>query len=257
MTASERGVGTVIIVPTYNERENIGLIIPAIRVSVPEATVLIVDDASPDGTGQLADEMAQGDASIQVLHRASKSGLGDAYLAAFEWALAHDFDVIVEMDADGSHPASALPALIAAVRPDTPFDLSIGSRWVAGGSVVNWSFHRRLLSRGGNAYARIMLGLTIKDATAGFRAFTSAALSAIHLENVESHGYCFQIDMTRRVRDYGFEETEIPIEFREREHGESKMHSSIVREAMSKVTVWGLQRIFSRRRPTARTNATA
>jgi len=248
----ERGSTAVIIVPTYNEIENLDLIVPAIRAQVPEAQVLIVDDSSPDGTGDRADAMAQSDAQIAVLHRSEKSGLGDAYLAGFEWALARRFDVVVEMDADGSHPASALPALIAAVRPGTGFGLAIGSRWVPGGSVVNWPLGRTLLSRGGNTYARIMLGLTVKDATAGFRAFSATALRTIHLENVESHGYCFQIDMTRRVRDYGFAETEIPIEFREREFGESKMHSSIVREAMTRVTVWGFQRMFTRRSRTVR-----
>jgi len=242
----ETGERTVVIVPTYNEIENLPLIVPAIRQAVPAAQILIVDDGSPDGTGALADALAQTDQKIQVLHRADKSGLGDAYLAGFEWAMATDFDVIVEMDADGSHPADALPALIAAVRPGSGFGLSIGSRWVAGGRVINWSRWRELLSRGGNLYARMTLGLSVKDATAGFRAFTSEALRSIHLENVESHGYCFQIDMTRRVRDAGFAETEIPITFREREHGESKMSGSIVREAMSKVTVWGLARLFRR-----------
>jgi dolichol-phosphate mannosyltransferase len=242
----ESGLGAVIIVPTYNELENLPLIVPAIREHVRDAHVLIVDDSSPDGTGQRADEMAALDAHIFVLHRTTKSGLGDAYLAAFEWALARDYNVIVEMDADGSHPADALPALIAAVRPGSRYGLSIGSRWSTGGSVVNWPWHREVLSRGGNMYARIMLGLSVKDATAGFRAFASDTLRNIHLENVESHGYCFQIDMTRRVRDAGYEETEVPIVFREREHGESKMSGSIVREAMGKVTRWGIARLFGR-----------
>jgi dolichol-phosphate mannosyltransferase len=242
----EDGVGAVIIVPTYNEVENLPLIVPAIRRHVPGAHILIVDDSSPDGTGALAEQFADLDEHILVLHRTVKSGLGDAYLAAFEWALARDYSVIVEMDADGSHPADALPALIAAVRPGSRYGLSIGSRWAAGGSVINWPWHRELLSRGGNIYARFMLGLTVKDATAGFRAFSADALRNSHLENVESHGYCFQIDMTRRVRNAGYEETEVPIVFREREHGESKMSGSIVREAMGKVTVWGFARLFGR-----------
>lgn len=241
----ENGLGAVIIVPTYNEAENLPLIVPAIRECVSDAHILIVDDASPDGTGAVADGLAAADPHIFVLHRTSKSGLGDAYLAAFDWALAREYSVVVEMDADGSHPADALPALIAAVRPGSRYALSIGSRWTAGGSVINWPWHREVLSRGGNFYARLMLGLTVKDATAGFRAFAVNALRNIHLENVESHGYCFQIDMTRRVRDAGFEETEVPIVFREREHGESKMSRSIVREAMGKVTVWGLARLIS------------
>lgn len=249
MTSGEAGRAAVVIVPTYNEIDNLDRVITAIRSHVPDAQILVVDDSSPDGTGERADHMARADDHIAVLHRSTKTGLGDAYLAGFEWALERDFEIVVEMDADGSHPAGALPALIAAVRPGSGFGLAIGSRWVPGGSVVNWPLRRRLLSRGGNAYARFMLGLTVKDATAGFRAFNSTALRTIHLENVESHGYCFQIDMTRRVRDHGFAETEIPIEFREREHGTSKMHSSIVREAMTKVTVWGFARLFARRRP--------
>ena len=242
----ESGVGAVIIVPTFNELENLPLIVPAIRSSVPDAHILVVDDASPDGTGALADQMAVADQQVLVLHRTQKSGLGDAYLAAFEWALARDYDVIIEMDADGSHPANVLPQLIAAVRPGSGYGLSIGSRWVTGGSVVNWPWHRELLSRGGNIYARIMLGLSVKDATAGFRAFAADTLRNIHLENVESHGYCFQIDMTRRVRNAGFEKTEVPIVFREREFGESKMSGSIVLEALSKVTLWGFARLFGR-----------
>jgi dolichol-phosphate mannosyltransferase len=244
----ESGFGAVIIVPTYNEIENLPLIVPAIRQATPDAHVLIVDDSSPDGTGALADALARADEHIFVLHRNAKSGLGDAYLAAFEWALARNYSVVVEMDADGSHPADALAALIAAVRPGSRYGLSIGSRWVAGGSVINWPWHREVLSRGGNIYARIMLGLSVKDATAGFRAFSADTLRNIHLEDVESHGYCFQIDMTRRVRNAGYEETEVPIVFREREHGESKMSGSIVREAMGKVTLWGFARLFGRGR---------
>lgn len=244
----ESGEGAVVIVPTYNELENLPLIVPAIRASIPDAHILIVDDASPDGTGAVADALAAADSHVLVLHRIAKSGLGDAYLAAFEWALDRDYSVVVEMDADGSHPADALPALIAAVRPGSRYGLSIGSRWAAGGSVINWPWHREVLSRGGNVYARFMLGLSVKDATAGFRAFSADTLRNIHLEDVESHGYCFQIDMTRRVRNAGYEETEVPIVFREREHGESKMSGSIVREAMGKVTVWGFARLFGRAR---------
>lgn len=241
------GQGAVIIVPTYNELQNLPVVVEAIHAATPDAEILIVDDSSPDGTGDLADTIAHDDSRVQVLHRAVKSGLGDAYLEAFDWSLARDYEVIVEMDADGSHPASALPAMIAAVRNGSHTGLAIGSRWVAGGSVVNWPLRRKILSRGGNVYARLMLGLTVKDATAGFRAFNANALRNIHLENVESHGYCFQIDMTRRVRDAGYREVEIPIEFREREHGDSKMTGSIVREAMGKVTVWGWQRLTRRR----------
>lgn len=242
----ESGSSALVIVPTFNEIDNLPLIVPAIRASIPDAHILVVDDGSPDGTGALADTLAATDNHVFVLHRSVKSGLGDAYLAGFEWALARSYEVVVEMDADGSHPADALPALIAAVRPGSGWGMSIGSRWVAGGSVIDWPWHRELLSRAGNAYARVMLGLSVKDATAGFRAFGPGVLASIHLENVESHGYCFQIDMTRRVRNAGYLETEVPIVFREREHGESKMSGSIVREAMGRVTVWGLARLFRR-----------
>jgi len=242
----ETGAGALIIVPTYNELENLPRVIAAIQQTAPEADILIVDDASPDGTGALADEFSQTNERIHVLHRAVKNGLGDAYLEAFAWGLARPYEVLVEMDADGSHPASALPALIHAVREVQPYRLAIGSRWVRGGSVVNWPWNRKALSRGGNIYARVMLGLPVKDATAGFRAFTANALRGIHLDDVKSHGYCFQIDMTRRMRDAGFAEVEVPIEFREREFGESKMDGSIVREAMGNVTVWGFKRLFRR-----------
>jgi dolichol-phosphate mannosyltransferase len=196
--------------------------------------------------------MAQTDAQLHVLHRTVKNGLGDAYIAGFTWGLDHGFDILVEMDADGSHPAESLETLISSVSPvagsslaDTP-GLAIGSRWTPGGTVVNWPWHRLVLSRGGNTYARVMLGLAVQDATAGFRAFRSDVLRAIHFEDVNSHGYCFQIDMTLRVSDAGFTIVEVPIEFREREIGESKMSQAIVVEAMSKVTVWGIQRRWRR-----------
>jgi dolichol-phosphate mannosyltransferase len=180
---------------------------------------------------------------VQVLHRHQKSGLGDAYLEAFAWALERPYNVVVEMDADGSHPADRLPALIAAVRPGGA-DLSIGSRWVSGGAVVNWPRARRFISRGGNLYVQMLLGVRVKDATAGFRAFRAETLRAIELDNVASHGYCFQIDLTRRVDERKLRITEVPIEFRERELGQSKMSSSIVMEAMGRVTIWGLERLW-------------
>lgn len=242
MTA-ERGADTLIVIPTYNEAETLGTTIDRVRQAAPRADVLIVDDSSPDGTGDIADARAAADPRVQVMHRRQKSGLGDAYLEAFAWALERPFDIVVEMDADGSHPADQLPALIAAVRPGGA-DLSIGSRWVTGGSVVNWPRARRFISRGGNLYAQLLLGVRVKDATAGFRAFRADTLRAIDLDNVASHGYCFQIDLTRRVYARGLSITEVPIEFRERELGQSKMSSSIVVEAMGRVTVWGLQRLW-------------
>ena len=240
---TERGAGTLVVIPTFNEAETVATIVDRVRAAVTRADVLIVDDSSPDGTGDIADALAATDPRVQVLHRRKKSGLGDAYLAAFAWALERPYDIVVEMDADGSHPADKLPALIAAVRPGGA-DLSIGSRWVAGGSVVDWPRARRWISRGGNVYAQLLLGVHVRDATAGFRAFRADTLRAIELDNVASHGYCFQIDLTRRVHDRGLRITEVPIEFRERELGQSKMSSTIVIEAMSRVTLWGMQRLW-------------
>lgn len=246
---TEKGRDVVVVIPTYNELQSLEHTVARVRKAVPEARVLIVDDASPDGTGKIADSLAALDGHINVLHRESKTGLGDAYLDAFNWALFHGANVVVEIDADGSHPEDCIPLLVEAVRVGGA-DLAIGSRWVHGGSVVNWPWIRRLISRAGNSYARLMLGLRVKDVTAGFRAFRASTLRVIHLEDVASHGYCFQIDLTRRVRDAGLTIVEIPIEFREREVGDSKMTSGIVVEAMRMVTAWGWERLWSRfRRP--------
>ena len=240
----------LVLIPTYNELGNLPIIVSKVRRAVPSADILIIDDGSPDGTGQLADEMVRADSHLHVIHRTVKSGLGDAYIAGFTWGLDHGYDILVEMDADGSHPAESLASLIASVTPagsaslaQTP-GLAIGSRWTEGGSVVNWPLHRLILSRGGNTYARTMLGLDVKDATAGFRAFRADVLRTIHFEDVHSHGYCFQIDMTLRVSDAGYTIVEVPIEFRERTLGESKMSQAIVLEAMAKVTAWGVQRAW-------------
>lgn len=234
----------LVIVPTYNERDNIGATVAAILESAADAAVLIVDDSSPDGTGAIADELAAVDDRISVLHRAEKDGLGAAYVAGFAWALARSYEVIIEMDADGSHPASALPRLIAAVETDGT-GLAIGSRWVPGGRIVNWPRSRESISRLGNFYARTMLRMPVRDVTAGFRAFRAETLHAIHSETLHSRGYCFQIETTLRVHDAGIGIVEIPIEFREREFGESKMSTGIVVEAMLKVTQWGLARLVS------------
>ncbi len=251
-------MSVVVIIPTYNELETLPEAVKTVRAAVPEANILIVDDNSPDGTGVKADALASVDPFVHVMHRTEKSGLGDAYLAGFAWALEHGFDIIVEMDADGSHPADRLGALIGAVSaPTVPGahypGLAIGSRWVKGGSVLNWPARRLFLSRGANAYARLALGIHVKDSTAGFRAFRAEVLRRIHLEEVSSHGYCFQIDLTLRVLDAGYTVVELPIEFKERETGESKMSKNIVVEAMKNVTVWGWQRRFGKKR-TASTN---
>ena len=249
-------MSTVVIIPTYNELHSLSEAVKAVRSAVPDANILIVDDNSPDGTGATADALARVDPFVHVLHRKEKTGLGDAYLAGFDWALEHGFEIIVEMDADGSHPADRLGALIGAVsEPTVPGahypGLAIGSRWVKGGSVVNWPARRLFLSRGANTYARIALNIDVKDSTAGFRAFRAEVLRGIHLEQVNSHGYCFQIDLTLRVLDAGYTVVELPIEFKERETGESKMSKNIVMEAMKAVTTWGWQRRFGKKTSTA------
>jgi dolichol-phosphate mannosyltransferase len=203
-----------------------------------------VDDNSPDGTGDLADKLAETDPRVQVMHRTDKAGLGKAYIAGFGWALERGYDVIIEMDADGSHQPEHLPSLVAALNGA---DLSIGSRWVPGGKVVNWPKTREALSRAANIYTRIMLGLGVRDATAGFRAYRAATLRTISLDQVESTGYCFQIDLTLRVADAGLRIVEVPITFVEREHGASKMSNSIVMEAFWRVAQWGVARRLGRR----------
>jgi dolichol-phosphate mannosyltransferase len=229
----------VIVMPTYNERQNLESVAGRVRAALPAADLLVVDDNSPDGTGDLADKVAETDPQVQVMHRTDKAGLGKAYIAGFAWALERGYDVIVEMDADGSHQPEHLPSLVAALNGA---DLSIGSRWVPGGKVVNWPRTREALSRAANVYTRIMLGLGVRDATAGFRAYRAATLRTISLDQVESTGYCFQIDLTLRVADAGLRIVEVPITFVEREHGASKMSNSIIMEAFWRVAQWGMAR---------------
>jgi dolichol-phosphate mannosyltransferase len=233
----------VVIIPTYNEIANLDRIVGRLRAAVPSAHVLIADDNSPDGTGERADELAAEDEQIAVLHRPGKQGLGAAYLDGFRWSLEHGFDVIVEMDADGSHQPEQLPRLLTALRGA---DLVLGSRWVPGGSVVNWPTSRKLISRGGTTYARIALGVPLHDITGGYRAFRRTTLEGIGLADVESQGYCFQIDLAYRTVQRGFRVAEVPIEFVERELGTSKMSNRIVVEAFWRVSVWGAQRAARR-----------
>jgi dolichol-phosphate mannosyltransferase len=234
----------LVVMPTYNEIENLEPI--ALRVlATGVADLLVVDDSSPDGTGRLADELAAAHPAsaagpaVHVLHRAGKEGLGVAYLAGFAWAREHGYDAIVEMDADGSHQPEALPEMLRLLEQS---DLVLGSRWVPGGEVRNWPLSREILSRGGNLYARLALGIGVKDATGGFRAYRTTALDRIGLDDVASHGYCFQLDLVWRALQAGLRVTEFPIVFVERTHGESKMSGSIVRESLVKVTAWGLER---------------
>jgi dolichol-phosphate mannosyltransferase len=226
----------LVIIPTYQERENIEQILTRVRTSVPQADVLVVDDGSPDGTGKIADALADEDPAVHVLHRSAKAGLGAAYIAGFSWGLDAGYDVFVEMDADGSHAPEQLPALLAALAEA---DLVLGSRWVPGGAVVNWPRRREVLSRGGNLYARLLLGMPLNDATGGYRAFRRRVLEKIDYASVASEGYCFQIDLAWRAVQAGFRVREIPITFAERERGESKMSGAIVREALLRVTQWG------------------
>jgi dolichol-phosphate mannosyltransferase len=227
-----------VIVPTYNERANLEQIASRLRTAVPDADLLIVDDNSPDGTGEAADKLAAGDARIHVLHRPAKAGLGSAYIAGFRWALERDYGVLVEIDADGSHQPQELPALLAALEAGA--DLVIGSRYVPGGTVLNWPKSREILSRGGNTYARVMLGIKVRDATGGYRAFRATALRQVGLDEVESQGYCFQIDLALRVIRAGLTVVEVPITFVERTQGASKMSRAVVAEALWRVTQWGV-----------------
>ncbi|GII31383.1 polyprenol monophosphomannose synthase [Planotetraspora mira] len=247
----ERTPGRVlVIVPTYNERENLPLIAGRLREALPEVHLLVADDNSPDGTGEIADRLAEQDDHIHVLHRPGKQGLGSAYIAGFRWGLAEGYDVLVEMDADGSHQPEELHKLLNRVARGA--DLAIGSRWVRGGRVVNWPASREILSRGANIYVRRMLGIPVRDATAGFRAYRAATLEKIGIDDVESQGYCFQVDLTLRTVRQGLRVAEVPITFVERTIGTSKMSRAIILEAFWRVAIWGVdglpERLRRRRR---------
>ncbi|UCZ58470.1 polyprenol monophosphomannose synthase [Mycolicibacterium phocaicum] len=242
---------TLVIIPTYNERENLPLIVGRVHAARPDVHVLVVDDDSPDGTGQLADELALADPDrLHVMHRAGKGGLGAAYLAGFAWGLGRGYSVLVEMDADGSHAPEELYRLLDAV--DNGADLAIGSRYVPGGAIRNWPHRRLVLSRTANTYARVLLGVKIHDITAGYRAYRHDVLEKIGLDDVDSKGYCFQIDLTWRAINAGFTVVEVPITFTERELGVSKMSGSNIREAMSQVAKWGIRGRLDRARGVVR-----
>jgi dolichol-phosphate mannosyltransferase len=238
----------LVIVPTYNERDNLDPILDRLAAAVPAADVLVVDDGSPDGTGDLADARAARDERVHVLHREAKSGLGGAYVAGFRWGLERGYDALVEMDADGSHAPEQLPDLLAAL-PGA--DVVLGSRWVEGGAVVDWPRRRELLSRGGNAYARLALGLPVRDATGGFRVYRRDVLAGMGLGDIASQGYCFQVDLVWRAWQAGWRVVEVPIRFVERTAGVSKMDQKIVVEALWRVTVWAVKSRFrpARSRP--------
>ena len=226
-----------VLIPTYNERENLPRIVERVRAAVPDADVVVLDDNSPDGTGDVADELAAVDDHVLVRHRAGKEGLGAAYLDGFAWALEQGYDAIVEMDADGSHRPEHLPRMLEAAADA---DIVIGSRYVRGGRVVNWPANRKAISIAGNAYIRVLLGMPVSDATAGYRVYRAETLRTIGLDDVQSAGYCFQTDLTVRTVRAGLTVVEIPITFIEREIGDSKMDGDVVRESMSRITGWGL-----------------
>ena len=226
------------VVPTYNERDNLAWLVGRLRGAVPDVDVLVVDDGSPDGTGAVADGLAADDPQVLALHRSAKAGLGAAYLHGFRVALEAGYDVVGEMDADGSHQPEQLPLLLAALADA---DLVIGSRWVPGGTVVNWPWTRRMLSLGGNLYARTLLGIPVRDVTAGYRLFRRSALERIDLDTVRSAGYIFQTDLAFRTLRAGLRVVEVPIEFVERVRGESKMSRDVALESLRRITVWGLE----------------
>ena len=233
------GVGRVLVViPTYNEADNIKIIVDRVRGAVPQVDILIADDNSPDGTGRIADGLTAGDERVHVLHRPGKQGLGAAYVAGFGWAREHGYEAVVEMDADGSHAPEELPRLLDAL---SEADAVLGSRYVPGGTVVNWPTSRMLISRGGNLYVRMALGMPFRDATGGYRAYRMPVLDKMEIDSVSSQGYCFQVDLAWRAYRQGFRVTEVPITFADRERGASKMSQSIVREAFWRVTIWGTQ----------------
>lgn len=233
---------TRVLVPTYQELHTLASIVHRIFEHNPDVHVLVIDDNSPDGTGKLADQLTTKYSNLEVLHRESKNGLGAAYIDGFNNSI-NDFDVLVEMDADGSHDPQDLVTILKEI-PN--YDCVLGSRWVPGGKVINWPKSREILSRGGNSYARLMLGIEIGDATGGFRAYKTTALKQLDLSDIDSQGYCFQVDMVRRLLTKGFKIKEVPITFTERTIGTSKMSRNIVLEAFFKIGIWGLRRVFSR-----------
>ena len=232
----------LVVIPTYNESENIERMLHRIRECLPEAGILVVDDGSPDGTASLVEKVAVELPDVHLLRRSVKSGLGSAYRAGFGWGLERGYDAFVEIDADFSHDPAALPGLLAPLAQS--FDVSIGSRYVEGGSIPNWAWHRHLLSRGGNAYADVVLGLGVRDSTAGFRAYSAGILRRLDLDRIRAEGYGFQIEMTYRAKQNGATVCEVPISFVDRTAGESKMSTFIVMEALALVTWWGLGRLW-------------
>jgi len=240
----------LVVIPTYNESENIERMLLRIHECLPEAGVLVVDDGSPDGTAGIVKKVAAERPYVHILERAVKSGLGSAYRTGFAWGLERGFDAFVEIDADFSHDPAALPSVVAPLAEG--FDVSIGSRYIEGGSIPNWAWHRHLLSRGGNVYASVMLGLGVADSTAGYRCYSGGILRRLDLERIRAEGYGFQIEMTYRAKQHGARIKEVPISFVDREAGTSKMSSFIVIEALALVTWWALGRLVHAFKPGGR-----
>jgi len=249
-------VKALVVLPTYNEAENILIVLGLVREHVPHAEVLVVDDGSPDGTADLAEQWAvDHDGGVSVLRRSEKSGLGSAYRAGFGWGLEHGFEILIEMDSDLQHDPAMLPALIHAIEDGA--DLCIGSRYAPGGSVPGWKWSRRLISQGGNIYAAMVLGMHVRDSTAGFRAYAAPAVAKLELDEVKADGYGFQIEMAYAVGRNGGRIVEVPIAFGSRQRGASKMSSFIVFEALAMVTWWGIRdRVLfrGRRAPTTKSD---
>lgn len=235
---------TLVVIPTFNEAENIVEVISRLRRAVPAAEVLVVDDNSPDGTAAMVETLGETDDSVHVLRRPGKAGLGSAYRAGFAWGAEAGFDVMVEMDADLSHDPAALPSLLEGIEDGA--DLVIGSRYVPGGSIPDWAWHRKALSRWGNRYVTAMLQLGVADATAGYRAYRATMLESLDLSSIRADGYGFQIEMTYRTVGLGGSIVEVPIAFTDRTRGTSKMSSRIIVEALAMVTRWGITDRVSR-----------
>lgn len=239
MSNEAAGATTLVIIPTYNELENLPLIVDRVRSATPDVDVLIVDDNSPDGTGDRADKLAAADDHIHVLHREGKEGLCAAYMAGFSWGLEHDYEVLCEMDADGSHAPEQLHLLLNEIANGA--DMVIGSRYIPGGKVVNWPKNRWALSKGGNVYISLALGSGLSDMTAGYRAFRREVLEALPLDDLSNAGYIFQVEIAYRAVEMGFDVREVPITFTEREIGESKLDGSFVKDSLLQVTKWGVK----------------
>ena len=239
-------ISYLVIIPTYNEAESLPILLRELSMLGKEFTYLVVDDGSPDGTANICEKLKSEIPGLVVLKRSKKSGLGSAYRDGYRYTLEKNFDAIIQIDADGSHQVSDLPRLLSKFESNPSVDLVIGSRWIKGGSVLNWSKHREALSRLANIYSNFLLSLGVKDSTAGFRIYKTSAIKKLNLVSIKSEGYCFQIEMTREIQKISGLIFEVPITFVERQFGKSKMSGKIVIEAMLRVTYWGLLRVFKK-----------